>query len=85
MEGGGKELIFFYSFILYINNTSRFECLWMLFQISEVFVSPFMGVFVLVPIGCGGEFRVAWIRVEMSRSAYLSDLTQSYEDLYLLV
>lgn len=57
----------------------------MLFQISEVFVSPFMGVFVLVPIGCGGEFRVAWIRVEMSRSAYLSDLTQSYEDLYLLV
>ncbi|KAM7461411.1 hypothetical protein LguiA_029532 [Lonicera macranthoides] len=53
---------------------------------QKVFVSPFMGVFVLLPIGYGGLSRVVRIGVEMSRSTSLGgDLTQSYEDLYLLV
>lgn len=57
-----------------------------IFNIYKVFVFHFMRVFILLHIRYRGVSRAARILVEMSISTPLGrDLTQSYQNLYLLV
>lgn len=61
-------------------------CLWTFFQIYEVFVSLFVRVFILFPIGYRCVSRVTLIKMEMRIYAPLSeDLTQNNKNLFLLI